>query len=76
MRHRLISWILRRVQAEGAAFPLGASHQDLAAQIGTVRELVSRNLARLQAQGFIAIEGPELRVLDHSGLEAELASVI
>ena len=76
VRHRLISWILRRSQAEGAAFRLGASHQELAAQIGTVRELVSRNLARLQAQGFIAIEGPELRVPDHSGLEAELASVI
>jgi CRP/FNR family transcriptional regulator len=54
--HRLISWILRRSQVEGSAFPLDGSHQELAAQIGTVRELVSRNLARLQAQGFIAID--------------------
>ncbi len=76
VRHRLISWILRRSQAEGAAFPLGASHHELAAQIGTVRELVSRNLARLQAQGFIAIDGSEVRVLDVAGLEADLASVV
>jgi CRP/FNR family transcriptional regulator len=76
VRHRLISWILRRSQAEGATFPLGVSHQELAAQIGTVRELVSRNLARLQAQGFIAIDGHELTVRDQNGLEAELASMV
>ncbi len=76
VRHRLISWILRRSQTEGTKFQLGASHQELAAQIGTVRELVSRNLARLQAQGFIAIDDHELKVLDQSGLEAELASMV
>lgn len=76
VRHRLISWILRRSKIEGAKFQLGASHQELAAQIGTVRELVSRNLARLQAQGFIAIDDHELKILDQSGLEAELASMV
>lgn len=76
VRHRLISWILRQAHAEGPTFALGATHQDLAAQIGTVRELVSRNLARLQAQGFIAINGRELSVLDAAGLEAELVSMV
>lgn len=75
VRHRLISWILRQARTQGAAFVLSASHQDLAAQIGTVRELVSRNLARLQAQGFISMNGRELIVLDVDGLEAELASM-
>ncbi len=76
VRHRLISWILCQAKTQGAAFALGTSHQELAAQIGTVRELVSRNLARLQAQGFISINAHELSVLDQARLEAELASIV
>jgi len=82
VRHRLISWLLRQAKAEGyatargPAFTLQASHQELAAQIGTVRELVSRNMARLQAQGFIEMNGREITILDREGLEADLASVI
>ena len=77
VRHRLISWILRKAKNEGGlSFTLQASHQELAAQIGTVRELVSRNLARLQAQEFIGINGHEVRILNLEGLEAELSSVI
>ena len=77
VRHRLISWILRQAKSrDGLRFMLGASHQEMAAQIGTVRELVSRNLARLQAQGFIEINGREVTILDLNGLEEELSSVI
>jgi len=57
VRHRLISWILRQAHTEGSTFALGTSYQDLAAQIGTVRELVSRNLARLQAQDSLPAMG-------------------
>ena len=57
-------------------FSLSASHQELAAQIGTVRELVSRNLARLQAQSFIEMNGREITIVDQEGLEADLASVV
>lgn len=82
VRHRLISWILRQANVEaqrtprGLAFTMQASHQELAAQIGTVRELVSRNLARLQAQGLIEVSGRDITILDHQALEADLASVI
>lgn len=82
VRHRLISWLLRqaRMKAEaagqGPVISLGASHQELAAEIGTVRELVSRNMARLQAQGFISINAREITILDQAGLEAELSSVV
>jgi CRP/FNR family cyclic AMP-dependent transcriptional regulator len=73
VRHRLISWIMR--QAGGnKTFVLETSHQELAAQIGTVRELVSRNLARLQAQGFIEVRGKEITITDLEGLENDLAS--
>jgi CRP/FNR family transcriptional regulator, cyclic AMP receptor protein len=82
VRHRLISWLLRQAKAEGrpgargVVFSLNASHQELAAQIGTVRELVSRNLARLQAQSFIEMNGREITVVDREGLEADLASLV
>jgi CRP/FNR family transcriptional regulator len=82
VRHRLISWLLREARAggqrteRGTVFSLNSSHQELAAQIGTVRELVSRNLARLQAQGFIEMNGREVTILDEAGLEADLASII
>ena len=39
---------------------LTASHQELASQIGTVRELISRNLTRLQAQSFLEVTGREI----------------
>ena len=82
VRHRLISWLLRQAAAEGRAsergtvLSLNASQQELAAQIGTVRELISRNLARLQAQSFIEMDGREVTILDKEGLEADLASVV
>ena len=77
VRHRLISWILREAKsAGGGSFVLQASHQELAAQIGTVRELVSRNLARLQAQEFIGMNGHEVTILNLEGLEEELSSVL
>lgn len=82
VRHRLISWLLRQARTEGRpiergqTFSLQASHQELASQIGTVRELVSRNIARLQAQGFIEVNGREVTILDAEGLEADLASIV
>ncbi len=82
LRHRLIAWLLREAQAHGrtsdggTVFELGMSHQELAAHIGTVRELVSRNIARLQAQGFIHVRGREITILDREGLESDLASAV
>lgn len=79
VRHRLISWLLKQADTEGRptsrgrAFTLGITHQELATRIGTVRELVSRNTARLQSQGFIQINGQEITILDREGLEADLA---
>lgn len=81
VRHRLISWLLRQASTEGRpsergmVLTLNMSHQELAAQIGTVRELVSRNLVRLQAQSFIEMNGREITILDQPGLEADLASI-
>jgi CRP/FNR family transcriptional regulator, cyclic AMP receptor protein len=78
VRHRLISWLLRQAETEGRATDRGAAlllsvgHQEIASQIGTVRELVSRNLTRLQAQGFISVNCREVTILDRPRLEADL----
>ena len=80
VRHRLASFLVRLARQEGNRTPAGieillpASHQELAAQIGTVRELVSRNLSRFQAEGLLIVEGRNVIVRDLKALEAELES--
>ena len=80
VRHRLASFLLRlaRMQgkntAEGIEVTLPASNQELASQIGTVRELVSRNLSRFQSEGMLKIDGRSVMILDRKALEAELQS--
>ena len=80
VRHRLASFLLRQAQkegqrtSEGLQITLPASNQELASQIGTVRELVSRNLSRLQAEGMLKIDGRNLTICDLKALQAELNS--
>jgi CRP/FNR family cyclic AMP-dependent transcriptional regulator len=80
VRQRLIALILQLAEAEGTRskdgirLELTKSHQDFAAELGTVRELISRNLSRLQAEGFLEVEGRKLVVKDLAGLKRELTS--
>lgn len=80
VRQRLISVLLRLAQQTGTATKQGIrmemakSHQELAAELGTVRELVSRNLSRLQAEGFLELDGRTIIVKDLAGLKREQAS--
>jgi CRP/FNR family transcriptional regulator len=77
VRQRLIALIVRLAQAsktrseQGIHIELTKSHQDLAAELGTVRELVSRNLSRLEAEGFLDVEGRKIVVKDLPGLRHE-----
>lgn len=77
VRHRLAAFLLRSAQrdgkrvAGGTAITLPASNQELASQIGTVRELVSRNLSRLQSAELIRMEGRDVIIPDLKALEAE-----
>ena len=80
VRHRLAAFLLRLSQKEGKRTPEGVeitmpvSNQELASQIGTVRELVSRNLSRLQAEGMIKIDGRRVVICDLKSLETETDS--
>lgn len=78
VRHRLIALLVRLGKTEGdrngdgIALTLPSNNSELAAQIGTVRELVSRNLSRLQAEGLIEVDNRKLTIPSLKRLEAEL----
>ena len=77
VRHRLASYLLRLAQKSGKRTAAGVevllpiTNQELAAQIGTVRELVSRNLSRLQAEGMVKIDGRIVLICNLKALEEE-----
>ena len=58
-------------QACGDGFEMAHTHQELASRLGTVREVLSRNLARFRAEGMVRIEGHQMQILDRAGLERE-----
>jgi len=77
VRSRLISVLLRLAQSgrktpAGIEIQLPPSNQELASQIGTVRELVSRNLSRLQAEELIHMDAKTVVIPDLQRLKAEL----
>jgi len=78
IRQRLIAALLKLAQKEGKKtergieFQLPATHQELANQLGTVRELISRNLMRLQAEGLLDVDAREIVVKDMKGLSVLL----
>ena len=63
VRQRLVALILRLAHtsttrsSQGVHVELTKSQQDLAAELGSVRELISRNLGRLQAEGYVNVNG-------------------
>jgi CRP/FNR family transcriptional regulator len=80
IRQRLITALLRLAESEGRQtargieFELPESHQGLANQLGTVRELISRNLMRLQAEGLLEVDARQIVVKDIKGLGALLST--
>ena len=75
VRQRLAVQLIRlaktagRKGPEGVAFDLPDSHQEMAHQMGTVRELISRNLTRLAAEGLLKLDGRHIVVRNLTRLE-------
>ena len=57
----------------GIEFPLEETNQQIAAEIGTVRDLVSRNLRRLVDRKIIKMERRKVIVLNMADLEEQIA---
>jgi len=80
IRQRLISMLVKQAQTEGRPtqrgieFQLPATHQELANQLGTVRELISRNLMRLQDEGLLEVNARLIVVRDMRTLKEMLES--
>ncbi len=78
VRDRLIAHLLRlaeegeRRTGREAEFELRENNEELAARLGTVRELISRNLGRLHGDGLIEMKRRTVRVPDVSKLEKEI----
>lgn len=69
---RLARLLLESAKGVGAeAFDLPLTHQELASRLGTVREVVSRNLARFRAEGLIRVQGHQVAIVNRAGLQAE-----
>jgi CRP/FNR family transcriptional regulator len=72
---RLARMLLDASSAAGSViFDLPATHQELASRLGTVREVVSRNLGRFRAQGLISIQGRQVEIVNPAGLQQEAES--
>ncbi len=72
VRQRLAQALLDHGRQAGTnPFPMTLTHQQLASHLGTVREVVSRNLSRFQADGLIRIHRRQVEIVDTIGLQSE-----
>ena len=72
VRQRLARTLLELTEQAGdKPFSLPWTHQEIALNLGTVREVVSRNLNRFQADGLIRVSHREITVADRQGLQRE-----
>ncbi len=53
---------------QGGEFPLDATQEELAAELGTTRESVSRALSALRRDEIVAVDDSRVRILDLDGL--------
>lgn len=71
---RLARWLLTEARTRGQRLTNGLelnlvlTNQQIAAHIGSVREVVSRALARLQQNGLIEVEGRQVVIRDETAL--------
>lgn len=77
VRQRLARALLEfAAQACSDRFPLPVTQEELAFRLGTVREVISRNLSRFQAQGLLRVDRRQIELLDRAGLEREAETEI
>lgn len=69
VRGRLARFLLD--QAEAGAVTRQWTQAEMAAQLGTVREMISRSLSSFADGGLIAVNRQRIELLDREGLKAE-----
>jgi CRP-like cAMP-binding protein len=78
LRQRLAQVLLESAAGadEDGWIPMPGTHEELAQRLGTVREVVSRNLGRFQAEGFVRVERRRVRILNEEELRREAQTEI
>lgn len=69
---RLGAWLRQHADAQGI---VTATHQDMAIELGTAREVVSRQLKDFERRGWVMLHRGRLEILDRNGL-ASLAQAV
>jgi len=64
---RLAKLLLNQASRGDQAIPL--THQQMAARLGTVREMVSRALRELESEGLVRRQGRQIVIVDRAALE-------
>ncbi len=72
--HRVDARLARHLAARAEDGPLLATHRDLAAELGTAREVVSRHLKAFEKRGLVRLGRGTVAVIDRPGL-ARLATL-
>jgi CRP/FNR family transcriptional regulator len=78
VRGRLIAYLLQLAKSQGRETPSGTefildeNNELLAARLGTVRELISRNMGRLHNEGLIHIQRRAVIIPDLKALQVEI----
>jgi len=73
---RVARFLLSEAQRQGKKTSAGTilnltqTHQQIAARVGTVREVISRSFSRLQHDGLIVVEDRKLTIPDEAALAA------
>jgi len=79
VRTRLIAYLIRLAEEKGARtatgieFQLAENNEELAVRLGTVRELISRNLGRLHGEGLIHMNRRSVNIPNIAILREERA---
>lgn len=67
VEHRLVRYILKRAKNDPA---IETTHEQVATDIGSAREVVSRKLKTLADAGLVRLERGKITMIDTTGLEA------
>ena len=65
---RLATWLLERAEQEGSA-TLHVTHEQIAAELGTAREVISRMLGEMRHQGWLELGRKRIGIADRDALE-------
>ncbi len=67
MDRRLARYILKYAETNSTKLPL--THQYIASELGTAREVISRLLKQFESQGIVSLARGEITVLDKKNLK-------